>query len=193
MQGGVMILATWRARRANRNLIEQLHGEIVAAARRPTLYVDFKAPDTLDGRFEMIALHAGLVMRRLTALSDVGGEMAQDLADCVFRHFDDALREVGVGDTSIPKRIKRMAEAFYGRNKAYAEGLAETSGDRLERALARNVYGVENVADAPAAPALARFARQCAEALDRQTLEQFSTGRVVFPQASVALAQEERT
>jgi cytochrome b pre-mRNA-processing protein 3 len=188
-----MILATWRARRANRNLIEQLHGEIVAAARRPTLYLDFKTPDTLDGRFEMIALHAGLVMRRLTALSAVGAEMAQDLADCVFRHFDDALREVGVGDTSIPRRIKRMAEAFYGRNKAYAEGLAEPTGDRLERALARNVYGVTEVAEAPAAAALARFVRLCARTLDGQTFEEFSSGRVVFPEASVALAQEERT
>jgi cytochrome b pre-mRNA-processing protein 3 len=185
-----MILATWRARRANRNLIEQLHGEIVAAARRRTLYVDLKTPDTLDGRFEMIALHAGLVIRRLAALSGVGSEMAQDLADCVFRHFDDALREIGVGDTSIPKRMKRMAEAFYGRNKAYAEGLAESSNDRLERALARNVYGVEDVGSAPAAPALARLMRLSAEALDDHSLEDFMTGRLVFPQPDTVLAQE---
>src|SRR5579872_4576168 len=124
-----MILATWRARRANRNLIEQLHGEIVAAARRTALYADFGAPDTLDGRFEMMALHAGLALRRLTAISGLGEEIAQDLADCVFRHFDDALREIGVGDIAVPKRMKRMAEAFYGRTKAYSEGLPETSGD----------------------------------------------------------------
>jgi cytochrome b pre-mRNA-processing protein 3 len=184
-----MILATWRARRANRNLIEQLHGEIVAAARRPSLFLDFNTPDTLDGRFEMIALHAGLAMRRLTALSDVGAEMAQDLADCVFRHFDDALRQVGVGDTSVPKRIKRMAEAFYGRNNAYAEGLAETTGDSLERALARNVYGAATVADAPGAVPLARFTRLCVAALERQTLADFSTGHVVFPEPSLALEE----
>jgi cytochrome b pre-mRNA-processing protein 3 len=177
-----MILATWRAKRANRSLIEQLHGEIVAAARRPALYLDFKAPDTFDGRFEMIALHAGLVMRRLSAASGLGAEIAQELADCVFRHFDDALREIGVGDTAVAKRMKRMAEAFYGRMKAYAEGLAEPASDRLERALARNIYGVEDVAAAPAAPTLARYAREIAGALDRQSVEEFAAGRVAFPE-----------
>jgi cytochrome b pre-mRNA-processing protein 3 len=181
-----MILATWRARRANRNLIEHLHGEIVAAARRPALYLDFQAPDTLDGRFEMIALHAGLVLRRLSAISGLGDEIAQDLADCVFRHFDDALREIGVGDTSVPKRIKKMAEAFYGRSKAYAEGLADPAGEALERALARNVYGVESLAEAPAAPALARYARACAVALEGQDLADFAAGRIVFPEPLAA-------
>ena len=176
-----MILATWRTRRANRNLIEQLHGEIVAAARQPALYVEFHAPDTLDGRFEMIALHAGLVLRRLAALPGLGDDIAQDLADCVFRHFDDALREIGVGDISVPKRIKRMAGAFYGRNKAYADGLDAAEGDRLERALARNVYGVVTLAEAPAAPALARYVRACAAALDARGLDDFAAGRIAFP------------
>ena len=186
--GGDMVLARWRARRANRDLIEQLHGEIVAAARRPALYLHFHAPDTLDGRFEMIALHAGLVLRRLSAISGLGEEIAQELADCVFRHFDVALREIGVGDTSIPKRMKRMAEAFYGRNKAYADGLAAPGGDRLEQALARNVYSAESPADAPSAPALARFARDCAAALDRLSVEDFLSGHIAFPEPSVAQA-----
>ena len=185
-----MILATWRARRANRHLIEQLHGEIVAAARRPALYLDLQAPDTQDGRFEMIALHAGLVLRRLSAISglgeDIAQDLAQDLADCVFRHFDDALREIGVGDTTVPKRIKKMVEAFYGRNKAYAEGLAEPEGDRLERALARNVYSAETLAAAPAAPALARYARACVAALDAQGIDDFAAGRIAFPEPSSA-------
>ena len=185
-----MILATWRARRANRNLIEQLHGEIVAAARRPALYTDFQAPDTLDGRFEMIALHAGLVLRRLSAISGLGEDtaqdLAQDLADCVFRHFDDALREIGVGDTSVPKRMKKMAEAFYGRNKAYAEGLADPISEGLEKALARNVYGVESLADAPAAPALASYARACAVALEAHGVADFAAGRIIFPEPSAS-------
>lgn len=179
-----MILATWRARRANRNLIEQLHGEIVAAARRPALYLDFQAPDTLDGRFEMITLHAGLVLRRLGAISGLGDDIAQDLADCVFRHFDDALREIGVGDTSIPKRMKKMAEAFYGRAKAYADGLAEPASEDLARALARNVYGVESLDEAPAAPGLACYVRACAAALEEQDVANFAAGRINFPEPS---------
>jgi len=89
-----MILARWRARRANRILIEQIHGEIVAAARAPALYTRLEVADSLEGRFEMIALHAGLVMRRLGELGEVGAEIAQDLVDCVFGHFEDALREM---------------------------------------------------------------------------------------------------
>jgi cytochrome b pre-mRNA-processing protein 3 len=176
-----MILATWRARRANRILIEQLHDDIVSAARRPALFVGLGAPDTLDGRFEMIALHAGLAMRRLTTISGAGMEIAQELADCVFGHFDDGLREIGVGDTAVPRRMKRLAEAFYGRNAAYGEALNEQTNDRLASALARNVYGVDDVASAPKAAALARYVRACVEALDGQRLEDFAGGRVNFP------------
>jgi cytochrome b pre-mRNA-processing protein 3 len=184
-----MILAQWRARRANRTLIDQLHGKIVAAARRPALYADLGVPDTFDGRFEMVALHVGLVMRRLTMLSGIGGELAQELADSVFRHFDVALREIGVGDITVPKRLKRMAEAFYGRNKAYEEGLDEPGSDRLAAALARNVYGKGDVALAPMAPILARFVRSCAAALDRTPLETFAAGEVEFPEPDAALAK----
>ena len=178
-----MILASWRARRANRILIEQLHGDIVAAARRPALFGNFGAPDTPEGRFEMVALHAGLAIRRLGALSGVGGEIAQDLADCVFRHFDDGLREIGVGDTAVPKRMRRMAEAFYGRARAYGDALeTPAEEDRLAAALARNVYGESDLRAAPKAVALARYVRICAEALNAQKLDDFAAGRINFPE-----------
>jgi cytochrome b pre-mRNA-processing protein 3 len=183
-----MILAQWRARRANRTLIDHLHGKIVAAARRPALYADFGVPDTFEGRFEMVALHAGLVMRRLTRLSGIGPELAQELADSVFRHFDVALREIGVGDITVPKRLKRMGEAFYGRNKAYNEGLEASEPDRLAAALARNVYGEADLALAPMAPILARFVRTSAEALERTPLETFAAGEVEFPEPGKVLA-----
>jgi cytochrome b pre-mRNA-processing protein 3 len=183
-----MILANWRARRANRILIEQLHGKIVAAARHPALYTELGAPDTLDGRFEMVALHAGLLMRRLTGAPGLGPDLAQEVADCVFRHFDDGLRELGVGDTSVPKRMKKMAEAFYGRNKAYAAGLADASNDLLTQALARNVYGAPDIAKAPGAAALARYVREICVALDAQRVEDFARGDVFFPQPESAFA-----
>jgi cytochrome b pre-mRNA-processing protein 3 len=184
-----MILTTWRARRANRILIEQLHGKIVAAARHPALYAELGAPDTLDGRFEMIALHAGLLMRRLTEAPGLGADLAQEVADCVFRHFDDGLRELGVGDTSVPKRMKKLAEAFYGRNKAYAAGLAEASDDLLMRALARNVFGAPEIVEAPGAAALARYVREICEALDAQRVEDFARGEVFFPEPRSAFVR----
>jgi cytochrome b pre-mRNA-processing protein 3 len=183
-----MILAQWRARRANRILIDQFHGKIVAAARRPALYADLGAPDTLEGRFEMVTLHAGLALRRLNPIPGLGRDLAQDLADSVFRHFDDALREIGVSDVGVPKRIKRMAEAFYGRNKAYDEGLAEAGDDRLAAALARNIYGVKQAARAPE---LARYVRAAAAALDRIPLETFMRGEIEFPDPAQFCARME--
>jgi cytochrome b pre-mRNA-processing protein 3 len=183
-----MILAQWRARRANRILIDQLHGKIVAAARRPILYADFGVPDTYEGRFEMVVLHAGLLMRRLTKLPGLGAELAQELADSVFRHFDVALREIGVSDVGVPKRLKRMAAAFYGRNKAYGEGLDEPADDLLAAALARNVYGVGDVTLAPLALDLARFVRATVDALEQMPLEMFAAGDVDFPEATRPLA-----
>jgi cytochrome b pre-mRNA-processing protein 3 len=186
-----MILAQWRARRANRILIDQLHGKIVAAARRPFLYTSLGVPDTFEGRFEMVTLYAGLVIRRLTQHSGIGAELAQELADSVFRHFDVALREIGIGDVVVPKRLKRMAEAFYGRNKAYGEGLDEPVSDRLANALARNVYGTEDAALAPMALSLAQHVRATAAALDQTPLPVFAGGDVQFPDLERILSKSE--
>lgn len=184
-----MIFAHWRARRANRTLIDQLHGKIVAASRRPALYIELGVPDSYDGRFEMVTLYAGLVMRRLNKLSGTGAELAEALVDSVFRHFEVALREIGVGDVAVPKRLKRMAEAFYGRQKAYGEGLDARDSDLLAAALARNVYGVADVALAPAAAGLAELARATADALDQTPLETFARGEVAFPEMKRSPAQ----
>lgn len=177
-----MILAHWRGRRANRDFFDRLHGKIVAAARRPELYAELGVPDTIGGRFEMVTLHAGLVMRRLMREPEAGGELAQALVDSVFRHFDVALREVGYGDVAVVKRLKRMVEAFYGRSKAYGEGLDEAGVDRLVGAVARNVYGVADASLAPGAPPLARLARAAADELDRTRLEDVAAGAFEFPQ-----------
>jgi len=128
-----MNLACWRARRANLILIDQIHGEIVAAARARELYARLAVADSLDGRFEMVAMHAGLALRRLSELGGLGAQVAQDLVDCAFRHFEDALRELSHGDIGAARRPKSMAEAFYGRNRAYGEALAAVDAEALER------------------------------------------------------------
>ena len=118
-----MFFAQWRARRASKVLIEQIRGEIVAASRRPALYLALQAPDRLDGQFELLALHAGLVLRRLLALGGLGRDMAQDLVDSLFMHFDDTLREMAMSDIAVSARLRRMKEAFYGRISAYEAAL----------------------------------------------------------------------
>jgi cytochrome b pre-mRNA-processing protein 3 len=174
-----MILAQWRARRASKALIEQIRGEIVAAARRPELYEALGAPDRMDGRFELLTLHAGLVLRRLAALGGVGDAVAQDLVDSLFSHFDDTLREIGYADVGVAKRLKTMGRAFYGRNAAYAAALDDTPAE-LATTLARNVYGAGG-GDAPQAEALAHYVASLDAALGSIPIETFTEGRFRFP------------
>ena len=181
-----MIFARWRARRASRAVIEQILGEIVAAARRPALYDALQAPDRIDGRFELLTLHAGLVLRRLKALGGLADAIAQELVNSVFLHFDDTLREMGLSDIAVSKRLKAMGGAFYGRNGAYAAALDEGSVARLAAALARNVYGEADVEAAPRAGALASYIASLDAALAAIPMEEFATGRFRFPPGSIA-------
>jgi len=176
-----MLFDRWRARRANRLLIDQIHGEIVAAARAPALYQEARVPDTLDGRFEMVALHAGLAVRRLMALGPQGADMAQELVDRVFRGFEDALREMAIGDVGVARRLKTMAGDFAGRSRAYAAALDSRDETVLAATLARNVYGAAS--PPPEAARLARRAAAAAAALDATPFEDFAGGRFRFPAA----------
>ena len=176
-----MFFAHWRARRANRLLIDQIHGEIVAAARAPALYQQAGVADTIEGRFEMVVLHAALLVRRLLALGPQGAEMAQELVDRVFRGFEDALREMAIGDAGVARRIKTMAGDFAGRSRAYAAALDSGDEAGLAAALARNVYGAPT--SPPEAIRLARRVAAAAAALDQARYEDFAAGRFRFPPA----------
>jgi cytochrome b pre-mRNA-processing protein 3 len=181
-----MIFAQWRARRASKVIIEQILGEIVAAARRPPLYEALGVPDRINGRFELLTLHAGLVLRRLAALGGLADAIAQDLVNSVFAHFDDTLREMGTSDIAVAKRLKAMASAFYGRNAAYAAALDDGFAASLAAALARNVYGAAGQDDAPKAEALAHYVALLDAALATIPIETFASGRFRFPSGSIA-------
>ena len=165
---------------ANRRLIDRLHGEIVAAARDPVLFTQYGVADDLDGRFESVALHAALVLRRLNLLPPPGPQIAQDLADAVFQHFDIALREMGVGDISVPKRMKTLAEAFLGRAAAYDRALAAGHA-ALCAALSRNVYAGRSDASR-----LARYVEALDEAFAAATLADF-VERPIFRRKAAAV------
>jgi cytochrome b pre-mRNA-processing protein 3 len=113
---------------------------VVAQARRPEFFAAMGVPDTLDGRFELICLHAFLFLRRLKGESPPASAFGQRFFDVMFADFDRSLREIGTGDLSVGRQVKRMAEAFYGRIRAYEEGLAADDA-ALAAGLARNLYG----------------------------------------------------
>lgn len=163
--------------RKNRNAVQALYGAIVAASRAPMFYEGWGVPDTLDGRFELIALHAFLAMRRLKQAGD-SAAFSQALFDTMFADLDRNLREMGVSDLGVGRQVKTMAKAFYGRILAYERGLAGT--DSLDDALRRNLYGTvaPNAAQLVAAAA---YLRRQAQALDAVPVARLLSGD--FPPA----------
>ncbi|MGO9741156.1 MAG: ubiquinol-cytochrome C chaperone family protein [Roseiarcus sp.] len=174
-------LTRWRDRRAHQSKIDQIHGEIVAAARAPELYAVLGVPDDIDGRFEMIVVHAGLVLRRLGELGEPARPWAQDIVDRVFTGFEDALRELSISDVGVAKRMKAMASAFFGRIAVYHAALANENPEALAEALARNVYRGAVSGAEPAPRMLARRIFAGALALEGATLEAFTDGGFHFP------------
>ncbi len=116
-----------------------LYARTAERARRPELFEHFGVPDTLDGRFDALALHASLMIDRLCLEHD-GEDLAQAFFDAMFRHLDVTLREIGVQDLGVGRRIKIMAEGLHGRGLAYREALAGGSPP-LGEVLRRNAYG----------------------------------------------------
>lgn len=169
-----MIFKLFR-RNPNEELIARLHGEIMAQARNPALFIDYAVDDTPEGRFEMVALHVLMAVRRLNALADPGPALAQDLTDAMFRHFDIAFREMGVSDTTVPKRMKKYASAWLGRARVYGRALDSGDEAALTEALARNVYASTDPAFAQAGR-LGRYILSVRRMLDGAEIDAFLRG-----------------
>jgi cytochrome b pre-mRNA-processing protein 3 len=119
------------------SLAGRLYASLVARAREPVFYTSFSVTDTIDGRFDLLALHAFLLLDLLKEEGPEGARLGTALASTIFAGFDDALRELGVGDFGISRRMKAMANAFYGRLEAYGAAGAESA---LAEAIVRNLY-----------------------------------------------------
>lgn len=171
-----------KTRAAARSTIERLYGVIVAQSRRADFYTDFGVPDTLEGRFEMLLLHTVLACRRLKDGDETERAMSQEIFDTFAADMDRTLRELGVGDLSVPKKMKKIGEAFYGRAAAYDAALAADAPDALAAALMRNVYAAGETAPSGAAAALAAYVRAAAAALAATPFAAFARGALAFPE-----------
>jgi cytochrome b pre-mRNA-processing protein 3 len=169
-----------RKKRQNerRGTIERLYGAIVAQARNPVFYVRMKAPDTVEGRFDLIVLHIFLVNERLASLGDAGKALAQELLDFFFEDMDASLREIGTGDLSVPKKMRSLAEAYLGRSAAYQAALNARDPEALAVSLAKNIYGSDTLL--PETRALAAYVAKANEALMRAAPETLLAGEPSF-------------
>jgi cytochrome b pre-mRNA-processing protein 3 len=187
-----MILARFR-RNSQARTIHALYGAIVAQARSVTFYADYRVPDTVEGRFDLIVLHLVLLLHRLGRRAEAGrglGQallsqallsqalLGQELFDAFCRDLDANLREMGVGDLAVPKRMQAFAEAFYGRQAAYLAALDAADQRVFEKALARNIFPA---GDEAGAAQLARYARAAVIRLDAQDDDALIRGEVVLP------------
>jgi len=161
-----------------------LYVSIVRQARHPAFYDRFEVQDTPEGRFDLVAVHTYLVLRLLRQERDRTKELAQALFDLMFADIDQNLREMGYGDTGVSKRIKKMAEGFYGRINAYDAGLDAAEQDKgslaaLEGALDRNLYR-DTIASPKTVTAMAQYVRTQAASLTGQGIDAMMDGDVSF-------------
>lgn len=188
------MLSWLTGRNTHKSAAERLYGAIVAQSRLPVFYADWGVPDTVTGRFEMIVLHMFLTLERLQAADaaggDAGGKLGQSLNEAFMSDLDDAMREMGVADVRVSKRMHQAAGAFFGRLMAYRDAAGRPSsgaGDPLEEVIARNVFADAADAGRSGTPAtsrpdaLAAYSREAARGLRQQPLTEHLAGRITFP------------
>ncbi len=156
----------------------------MAASRDPAFYTEppegLAVADTLDGRFDMICLHVALLSRRLLAgAPNAAPVLAQAVFDAMFTDMDQCLREGGVGDPGVPRRVRAMWEAYHGRARAYGGALGDADGAALSAALLRNIWRGRDGAG-PQADRLAAWAMRQDAALAAQPQTELTAGRVRF-------------
>jgi len=146
-----MILAHFNRKRKNREIVDTLYRQLTNIARQTAFYADMSVPDTVMGRFEMMTLVMVLFLRRTHKRGPAQTDLAQAVVDTFFEDMDHSIRELGVGDISVPKRMKKLARMFYGRAKSYGDALNDADLEVLAQSLGRNLYP-QDAPDAPGAP-----------------------------------------
>ena len=166
----------WFSPAPEQSIIAALYGTIVAQARAPAFYRVYGVPDTVNGRLEMIILHVILFLQRLEQDTPELRRLGQAVFDRFCRDMDENMREMGVGDMALPRQMRRIGEAFYGRRRTYAAAVEATDGADLAAALERNVF-----AGSPCAESLrlADYVHAARQVLARQN--NFGRGELMFP------------
>lgn len=150
-----MILGYLNRKWTNRAIVDDLYGQLTEMARQPVYYAEMRVPDTVMGRFEMLSILMVLFFRGAKAAGPSVEALSQDMVDTFFLDIDHSIRELGVGDIGVPKRMKKLARMFYGRAQSYGEALDRKDVSALADALGRNIHPTAVAAgkDGDAAPA----------------------------------------
>lgn len=171
-------MLTWlRARSKPSRTASELYGSIVTAARRETFYAEHGVPDTPDGRFAMVVVHSYLLLERLKQEGESGQELRRALVEAFVADMDDCMREMGVGDLTVPRKVKKAAGALYDCAAEFRNAERETGGPALAEAVHRNLLPF---APMSAAAAVAGYMRKAASELAALPGPELLSGRVTF-------------
>lgn len=170
------MLSWLKSGRDRRQVARSLYGSSVTAARAAIFYAEWGVPDTLAGRFEMVALHVALVLRRLSSTGEQGRRLGLALTEAFVVDMDDSMRELTFGDLAVPREIKRATAALFDRHAAYLAALAGTPDMSLSDALAAQLAYLDRGGLNPRR--LSDYVKRCAEALDAQPAAEILIGRI---------------
>ncbi|KXF77693.1 ubiquinol-cytochrome C chaperone [Paramesorhizobium deserti] len=170
-----------RKAKANEAITLGLYEAIVAAARQTRFYARFSVPDTPLGRYEMLSLHVFLALHRLKGENAALRAIAQEIADEFFKDVDHSLRELGIGDQGVPKRMKKLARMFYGRVGAYEAAFAADDREAFAAALTRNIR--PDLEFWPGAAPVTAYVFEAREDLAKLSDTELAQGHIRFPDA----------
>ena len=174
------MLAWLKSARVRRQVARSLYGSSVTAARAAIFYAEWGVPDTLQGRFEMLALHVALILGRLSRAGEPGRRLRLAFTEAFVVDMDDSMRELTFGDLAVPREIKRATAALFDRHAAYLAALAGTPDMSLSDALASQLAYLECGGGLKSCR-LSDYVERCAQALDAQPAAQILAGRIEWP------------
>lgn len=177
-----MILSLFRKKRSNSAIIKRQYEELTDAARQLTFYQDMNVPDTVLGRFEMLSIFMMVYLRATKDKGEAVEGLAQDIIDAFFEDIDHSIRELGIGDAGVPKRMKKLAGMFYGRADSYGKAIEKDDISELKTALIRNMFP-ENIEEAPDMSELGRYLIATDKALVGYSLDEMAQGNLKIVRA----------
>ena len=174
-----MVFGLFRKRKHNQAIMTRQYETLTRASRQPVFFLDYGMPDTVMGRFEMVAIVMILFFRRTAKSPTSGQQLAQEIVDAFFQDIDHSIRELGIGDVGVPKRMKKFAGMFYGRLEAYSKAMEAGDATALAEALRRNIHPEKP--EAPDMLAMAHYMLETEQLIATIAEEQIATGSLVLP------------
>ncbi len=174
-----MIFSLFRKKNQNQTIVDRQYAALTSSARVPFFYSDMGVPDTVMGRFEMLSVVMILFFRRTGRSDGSSRGLAQEIIDAFFQDIDHSIRELGIGDQGVPKRMKKLASMFYGRLEAYSASIDAGDADGLAEALRRNIHPQKD--SAPDMLALAHWMLRAEQQLSSLPEDDIARGQAFLP------------